>query len=116
MRLEVATAVMPKRDRLGAWEALLHDLPGMQPDRMPDASTFRAPGTFRAPAPFARPARFAPAVRWHNLSVAADGHRVRRSTGDIAFAWGFGTPSTFYRAFQAAFGLSPGDLRARQLR
>ncbi|HEY1933343.1 MAG TPA: helix-turn-helix domain-containing protein [Acetobacteraceae bacterium] len=32
---------------------------------------------------------------------------------DIAFAWGFGTLSGFYRAFHAAFGMSPGDLRAR---
>ena len=34
-----------------------------------------------------------------------------RTAIDIAFAWGFSL-STFYRAFQAAFGLSPGDLRA----
>ena len=31
---------------------------------------------------------------------------------DIAFAWGFSSLSCFYRGFQAAFGLSPGDLRA----
>jgi AraC-like DNA-binding protein len=31
---------------------------------------------------------------------------------DIAFAWGFGSLSSFYRAFQATFGASPGDLRA----
>lgn len=31
---------------------------------------------------------------------------------DIAFAWGFNSLSSFYRAFQAAFGMSPGDLRA----
>lgn len=30
---------------------------------------------------------------------------------DIAFAWGFGSLSSFYRAFQAAFGMAPGDLR-----
>lgn len=30
---------------------------------------------------------------------------------DIAFAWGFGSMPSFYRAFQAAFGLSPSDLR-----
>jgi AraC-like DNA-binding protein len=35
-----------------------------------------------------------------------------RAVIDIAFAWGFSSLSTFYRAFQAAFGLSPGDLRA----
>lgn len=31
---------------------------------------------------------------------------------DIAFAWGFGSLSGFYRAFQTAFGMSPSDLRA----
>jgi AraC-like DNA-binding protein len=31
---------------------------------------------------------------------------------DIAFAWGFGSLSGFYRAFQAAFAMSPGELRA----
>lgn len=37
---------------------------------------------------------------------------------DIAFAWGFNSLSSFYRAFQAAFGTSPGDLReaARETR
>lgn len=32
-----------------------------------------------------------------------------RPVNDIAFAWGFGTLSSFYRAFHAAFGMSPGD-------
>ncbi len=31
---------------------------------------------------------------------------------DIAFAWGFSSLSSFYRAFQVAFGMAPGDLRA----
>jgi AraC-like DNA-binding protein len=35
-----------------------------------------------------------------------------RAVTDIAFAWGFNNLSSFYRAFQAAFGMSPGDLRA----
>jgi AraC-like DNA-binding protein len=35
-----------------------------------------------------------------------------RPVTDIAFAWGFGTLSNFYRAFRAAYGMSPGDLRA----
>jgi AraC-like DNA-binding protein len=30
---------------------------------------------------------------------------------DIAFAWGFGSLPSFYRAFRAEFGLSPSDLR-----
>jgi AraC-like DNA-binding protein len=36
----------------------------------------------------------------------------RRAVTDIAFAWGFSSLSGFYRAFHAAFGMSPGDLRA----
>lgn len=36
-----------------------------------------------------------------------------RAVSDIAFAWGFGSLSSFYRAFQAAFGVSPGALRAK---
>jgi AraC-like DNA-binding protein len=35
-----------------------------------------------------------------------------RAVTDIAFGWGFSNLSTFYRAFQAAFGMRPGDLRA----
>jgi AraC-like DNA-binding protein len=35
-----------------------------------------------------------------------------RPVMDIAFCWGFSSLSSFYRAFQAAFGASPGDLRA----
>jgi AraC-like DNA-binding protein len=35
-----------------------------------------------------------------------------RSVTDIAFAWGFSSLSGFYRAFHAAFGMTPSDLRA----
>ena len=35
-----------------------------------------------------------------------------RPVTDIAFGWGFRNLSTFYRAFKAAFGMTPGDLRA----
>ncbi len=35
-----------------------------------------------------------------------------RPVTDIALGWGFGNLSTFYRAFQAAFGMTPGELRA----
>jgi len=35
-----------------------------------------------------------------------------RPVTDVAFAWGFNSLSAFYRAFNAAFGMSPGDLRA----
>ncbi|HEY3847554.1 MAG TPA: helix-turn-helix domain-containing protein, partial [Acetobacteraceae bacterium] len=35
-----------------------------------------------------------------------------RPVTDIAFAWGFGSLSGFYRAFRAAFDATPGDLRA----
>lgn len=34
-----------------------------------------------------------------------------RAVTDVAFAWGFNSLASFYRGFQAAFGLSPGDLR-----
>jgi AraC-like DNA-binding protein len=34
---------------------------------------------------------------------------------DVAFAWGFGSMPSFYRAFQGAFGLSPGDVREQAL-
>jgi len=35
-----------------------------------------------------------------------------RAVTDIAFAWGFNNLSSFCRAFQAAFGMSPDDLHA----
>ena len=35
-----------------------------------------------------------------------------RPVTDIAFGWGFNSLSGFYRAFDAAFGVSPSDLRA----
>ncbi len=35
-----------------------------------------------------------------------------RAVTDIAFAWGFSSLSGFYRAFQAAYGISPGEMRA----
>lgn len=41
--------------------------------------------------------------------VMSDPHRP---ITDIAFAWGFNSLSAFYRAFQAAFEVAPGDLRA----
>jgi AraC-like DNA-binding protein len=34
-----------------------------------------------------------------------------RSIADIAFAWGFNDLSTFYRAFQNAYGVKPRDIR-----
>lgn len=34
-----------------------------------------------------------------------------RPVTDIAFAWGFSSLSGFYRSFQNAFGMAPGDLR-----
>jgi AraC family transcriptional activator of tynA and feaB len=34
-----------------------------------------------------------------------------RPAADIAFAWGFGSLSGFYRAFHAEFGMAPGDLQ-----
>ena len=38
---------------------------------------------------------------------------VRRPVTDIAFAWGFSSLPTFYRAFSDAFGATPRDLRAQ---
>jgi AraC-like DNA-binding protein len=34
-----------------------------------------------------------------------------RSVADIAYGWGFASLPTFYRAFHAAYGVAPGDLR-----
>ena len=34
-----------------------------------------------------------------------------RPVMDIALSWGFGSIPSFYRAFQAAYGLSPGEVR-----
>ncbi len=36
-----------------------------------------------------------------------------RSVTDIAYAWGFGSLASFYRAFHRRFGVSPGMLRRR---
>jgi AraC-like DNA-binding protein len=41
---------------------------------------------------------------------------VGRSVADIALGWGFASLPTFYRSFQAAFGLAPGDVRDISLR
>ena len=38
-----------------------------------------------------------------------------RPVTDIAYAWGFTSLSSFYRAFQAAFGAAPNDLRMAAL-
>ena len=60
----------------------------------------------------------------HGMRVAARVRQRRRQESraarlahptrpviDVALVWGFGGMPSFYRAFQAAFGLSPGDLR-----
>lgn len=39
-----------------------------------------------------------------------------RSVADIAYGWGFASLPTFYRAFHAAYGVPPGDLREPALR
>jgi AraC-like DNA-binding protein len=57
-------------------------------------------------------ARYVARRRLEECRIALLGNPTRAVT-DIAFAWGFGTLSNFYRAFQATFGMSPGDLRAR---
>jgi AraC-like DNA-binding protein len=39
----------------------------------------------------------------------------QRSISDVAFACGFESLATFYRAFRAAQGTTPGDFRAQQM-
>jgi AraC-like DNA-binding protein len=46
----------------------------------------------------------------HALLTGAAGDE--RSITDLAFAWGFNDLSTFYRAFRAAYGAHPGEVRA----
>jgi AraC-like DNA-binding protein len=46
-------------------------------------------------------------------SLLANPSAADRSIADIAFAWGFDDLSTFYRAFQSAYGVRPGDIRPR---
>lgn len=41
--------------------------------------------------------------------AGAAGHR--RPVAEIAFAWGFNSLPTFYRAFQREFGIAPSDIR-----
>ncbi len=59
-------------------------------------------------------ARYVLSRRLEECRTALLGNPMRAVT-DIAFAWGFSSLSGFYRAFQAAFGMSPGDLRAASL-
>ncbi len=41
----------------------------------------------------------------------SDPNHAARSVADIAFEWGFGNVSTFYRAFRAAFDMAPSETR-----
>jgi len=51
-------------------------------------------------------------LRLHQCRLALESAlRRERSVADIAFSWGFASLPTFYRAFQAAYGMAPGDLR-----
>jgi AraC-like DNA-binding protein len=45
------------------------------------------------------------------LLDCGQGHR---SIADIAYACGFSTPSHFTRRFKEAFGITPGEFRARR--
>jgi transcriptional regulator GlxA family with amidase domain len=40
---------------------------------------------------------------------------TERGIDEIAFACGFDSIATFYRTFQAAHGMSPGEFRATQV-
>jgi AraC-like DNA-binding protein len=59
---------------------------------------------------------FATYVRRRRLEECREALRVNpaRSIADVAFAWGFNSLSSFYRAFVAEFGVSPGDLREQR--
>jgi AraC-like DNA-binding protein len=46
-------------------------------------------------------------------SLLANPSAADRSITNIALAWGFDDLSTFYRAFQSAYGMRPGDIRPR---
>lgn len=51
-------------------------------------------------------------LRLHQCRLALESPLTRRrSIADIAFSCGFASLPTFYRAFQSAYGLAPGDLR-----
>ncbi|MBU1376376.1 MAG: helix-turn-helix domain-containing protein [Alphaproteobacteria bacterium] len=51
-------------------------------------------------------------LRLRHCRLALESPLTRqRSVADIAFSCGFASLPTFYRAFQAEFGLAPGDLR-----
>jgi AraC-like DNA-binding protein len=45
-------------------------------------------------------------------AALADPLARHRSITDIAFAWGFNSLATFYRAFRQAFGMTPSEWRA----
>ena len=59
---------------------------------------------------------FAAYVRRRRLEQCREALLVHpaRSIADVAFAWGFNSLSSFYRAFVAEFGMSPGDLREQK--
>jgi AraC-like DNA-binding protein len=48
-------------------------------------------------------------LRACHAALVGDPHRA---VTDIAFGWGFGSLSGFYRAFHSAFGVPPSDVRA----
>jgi AraC-like DNA-binding protein len=65
-----------------------------------------------------RGASFAALVRRRRLDECRTAliAQPSRSITDIALAWGFGSVPSFYRAFQGAYGLAPGELREAALK
>jgi AraC-like DNA-binding protein len=49
--------------------------------------------------------------RLQECRAALERPTATRSVTDVAFAWGFGNLTTFYRASRREFGMAPGDLR-----
>jgi AraC-like DNA-binding protein len=58
-------------------------------------------------------ARYVTARRLEEARAAIEGPAsAGRSVAEIAFAWGFESLPSFYRAFRRAYGVAPGELRA----
>ena len=49
--------------------------------------------------------------RLQECRAALERPPATRSITDVAFAWGFGNLTTFYRAFRREFGMAPGNVR-----
>jgi AraC-like DNA-binding protein len=69
---------------------------------------------YRLLEPFGGIARYIRQRRLVGAAMALSNPAMRTTRiGEVAFRWGFGSIPTFNRAFQAEFGLSPSEVRAR---